>query len=752
MVRRLATPRVLGGVIVALVLGALGFLNDLFAGPGYEVALAAGLLCPSVAAIVTALELSKRARAPLDMLGRGIENGALFAFVAYVVAFLHGARAGFCDLASGTTLFALGPGVGSLLGGAWGAIASEPALHAKRRRLVGVLVALSGTIGSALLQVAIFYATPMVFAFDPFVGYFSGALYDTVLASDELVGYRVASAATLFASYVAVQHLERSDGKLRRRAVERPGLLALGVIAAVGSLASVIEGNELGHWQTKATIAHHLGGHIEVGHCSVIYDIDLEPVHVQRFAHDCDAQATDIAAWLEIEVSAPVTAYLFQDRGQKRYYMGAGRVSVAKPWRREIYLHDQDYPHRVVRHELVHALAADIGSGPFRVAGGLLPNPGLVEGLAEAAAPRDDNLDGHDWAAAMRAIKVLPRTHQLFGLAFFGRASSAGYTAAGSFLSHIRDTFGVDAIKRWYGGEAITDITSKSWQDLEQGWWQRLDAIELTNAARITAELRFDRPSVFDRRCPHEVDALLDRGLGRIGGDNAGALTTLAEVLELDPSNVRALMGIAQCHDSKGDSEAAHSAYDVVTSHEAASRSTRLTAQERQADLLLRAGDTAAARALYQPLLESLTEEGRRRTLELKIHYADHDLGRAALVALLIGTDHRGSDNIEALDHIGAWRAAAPEDGTPQYLLGRQHFNRQRYALAVERFDQALAAGMPVRRAQSETLRLKLIAACALGDVDQAKEALAAYRAHELVPPPKQRIAAALVARCATTR
>lgn len=741
------SPRVIGGAVILVVLGALGTLG-LFAGPGYEMALAAGLLCPAVAAIVTAMELSKRARQPLDMLSRGLENGALFASIAYAVAFVHGLRAGFCDLAAGTILFLLGPGIGTLLGGAWGALASEVALRSKRRRLWGVLAALAGPLGSALLQVGIFYATPIVFAFDPFAGYFSGALYDTVLASDELVSYRTASVATLFAAYVSALHLTREEGRVRFRSLSRPGLVAFGIIAALGSLASIDMGPELGHWQTKGTIARELGGQVEVGRCVVIYDNAMRADDIDRFARDCEAQVDDIATWLDLEVAEPVTVFLFTSRNQKRAFMGAGRVSVAKPWRREIYLHEADYPHPVMRHELVHALSADIGTGPFRVAGGLVPNPGLVEGLAEAAAPRDDDLSGHEWAAAMRAIGVLPRLHELFGLGFFGHASSAGYTAAGSFMSHVRETYGVDAVKRWYAGDGIESITKKSWADLEAGWWARLDAIRLTDAARVTAELRFDRPSVFDRRCPHEVDELLDEAMGRVGGDNDGALRRLTAVLALDPANVRALMGVAACHDAQGDIQGAQAAYEVVATHEGTSRLDQLTAIERQGDLLLRAGDGAGARALYRQVAPLLTAEGRQRTLELKMYYANHPYGRAALVALLIGTDNRGPDNTEALDLIGRWRAARPDDGTPLYLLARQHFNNDNFALALERLEQALALELPVERSRTESLRLQLVAACALGQSEVARHALDGYRSHPLVVPSRREMATALFERC----
>ena len=45
--------RIVGAIVVVVVLGALG-TQKLFARPSYEFALAAGLLCPSVVAVVTA--------------------------------------------------------------------------------------------------------------------------------------------------------------------------------------------------------------------------------------------------------------------------------------------------------------------------------------------------------------------------------------------------------------------------------------------------------------------------------------------------------------------------------------------------------------------------------------------------------------------------------------------------------------------------------------------------------------------------
>ena len=90
--------------VASLLLVATGFLPQ-FGGPGYESALAGGLILPSVAAIATAL-LLVRAPQPtangqrltaLAALGRGVAYGTVLALTGVVIATLHGLRAGFCD-------------------------------------------------------------------------------------------------------------------------------------------------------------------------------------------------------------------------------------------------------------------------------------------------------------------------------------------------------------------------------------------------------------------------------------------------------------------------------------------------------------------------------------------------------------------------------------------------------------------------------------------------------------------------------
>ena len=756
----MSRARWIGGGLVALAVGLMG-LVEVLAQPSYELALAVGLLCPAVAAVVNARELLARRLGPFSAFCHCVGTAVGLCLIAYTVALARGLFSGFCDLQSATLLFVLGPGIGTILGGLWGGIAAELARYLSSRpgRQMGlaVVLALAGPLGSATLQLALFYLTPMVFAFDPFVGFFSGALYDTIVDTGPLLSYRAASAATLYACYVATLHLERdkNSGKLRYASLGRPGLLASGVIASILSLLCVLGGSRLGHWQTAGSIQAALGGAHQQGRCRVLHDRAIASRDVIRLARDCDAHVRSIERWLDQQTKRVVTVYLFRNAQQKRRLMGAARTSIAKPWRGEIYLHPSGYPHPVLRHELVHALAASLARGPFGVAGkwgGWLPNPGLIEGLAVAAAPQDDNLSAEQWAATMKQVGLLPVVSDLFALKFLAGHSRTSYTAAGAFLRYVRDRYGAATVARWYGGEELPTMAALSWTELERNWHQTLDKVKLSEAALAEGRARFDRPGVFARRCPHVVDRTLSEAGEQLAeGDLDGALASYQRVLALDPHNVGASLRMARCRDRRGELQLATTTLTELSTSPAVAKATQLLALERLGDLALRAAQPRRARALYERARQSVVSEHRLRTIDIKHHYAASLGGRNALLALLVGRSHRGPNHSEALDLFGQWRNEAPTDATPDYLFARQHIASGNYPLAANRLDLALGKTQPLQRVLNETLRLRIEVACALGQHEAARATLSRYALRPQVAKPRLDHARALVARCTET-
>lgn len=833
LVARLGLAPVVAFTLSTAAVFAVGFV-PLFDGPGYEISLAAGLIVPSLAAIAVALDRSAalaKARdagkesareisispvadrsgadekgvngaahglgpTPLDVLRTGIASGAAFGLAAWGTTLIHGARAGFCDFWSGTTNFALGPVAGAILGGAWGAVAAEIASRRARpraRRAVAITLGIAGPLGAAAVSFARFLSSPMVFAYDPFAGYFSGTLYDTVIDAGGLWTYRAGSAATLAAAVVLAMHLaRRPDGKLAwqwsslgglagaggRRAPlaeadtaggapaaissspqkqgvsGRPwGVALFGVGCALASVAHIAKGTDLGHYQTAASIAEALGGLTSGKRCTVLHPRGMGAEEVARFVRDCDAHVGQVEAWFEAKGPARITVYLFADVHQKASLMGASDTQIAKPWRGEVYVQQASYPHPVLGHELAHVIAGSFARGPFKTGGdvlGLLPNPGLIEGVAVAASPREGDLSPAEWAKAMKDLGILPKLHDLFGLAFLGASSGVAYTVSGAFVGFVKETYGAAAVRDWYGGKALPDVTGASWADLEARFLAALDALPLTDAARAQAKARFDRPGLFARRCPHVVDLCNRRADGlRGGGDEQGALEQYAIVKALDPGDRMLRVQIARTRIHALDLATGIAELRAVVADEGVPRGVRDRALEDLADLALApGGDGAFAAASYRELMARTVDEDALRTLEVKAMAAETPRAREALYQFLIGDPGRGSDRVRAAELFGAWAKEAPDDGMPHYLMARYLTGAGLYREALPRLATALAKALPSPRVEAEAWRLRIVGSCAVGDPAAARNAYDAYRQRPGVPKARRDAMAALIARC----
>jgi hypothetical protein len=76
---------------------------------------------------------------------------------------------------------------------------------------------------------------------------------------------------------------------------------------------------------------------------------------------------------------------------------------------------------------------------------------------------------------------------------------------------------------------------------------------------------------------------------------------------------------------------------------------------------------------------------------------------------------------------LARWSSERPEDGTPDYLLGRNFYLQGRYEDAAQRLDRALARKLSEPRVEREALRTRLIVGCALGDRAAALRARGAW-------------------------
>lgn len=731
---------------------ALGFV-PLFGGPGYESALGSGVLLAFGVPLAVALDQRGALLAPLAALERALLQGLACALAVWLTTLLHGLRVGFCEAAAGSTLFALGPFAGALLGATWGAVAAELARRRKRPRLVTVLLAVAAPLASIAVSVGRFFTSPMIFAYDPFVGFFSGTLYDTVIEPAGLTSYRVGSAATLVAALALAVHLRRDEGeRLRLTWPGRPWVAAAGAAALCASIAVTASGPRLGHWTTAASIADTLGARMSGLRCDVIHARALRVADMKRLTDDCDAHVAAAEVWFGAPGPARVTAFVFESAAQKGALMGAADTFIAKPWRREVYIQNASYPHAVIGHELVHAVSSAYARGPFRVAGsvgGLVPNPGLIEGVAVAAEPREGELLPRQWAKAMKDLTLLPPLGNLFALGFLGENAGVAYTVSGAFVGWVRDRFGAPVLRGWYGGEDLAALTGLSWPALEKAWHEDLDGAVLPEAARAVAKARFDRPAIFGRRCPHAIDACKGRAdRARGAGDYEGALAAYGEVLGMDPRDNMARVHVALTRVRMGRVDEGAAELDRLAGDKDVPRHVRDRALDERADLALGLDQGEEAARRYRELMSRAVDDDALRNFEVKIAAAEDPRFRPAIVALLVGTPARGTDRTLALTQLGDLTGRLPEEGLPHYLLARQFYNAAQYEDALPRLDRALAGTLRIDRVRVESERLRLVCACALGDRRLAAEAYVRYASRREVSQARREAARSLVTRC----
>lgn len=710
-----------------LLLGGLGFLPQL-GGPGYDSALVNGLVLPATVAIAAALEAA-RARPPARVaVARGAELGLSLSLVGFLVMLLHGARVGFCDPSEGFWIYVLGPGFGALLAGVWGgwvglAAGAVGELHGRGvRRAAAVLFALAGPLAGIAVSLYRFVTSPMVFAFDPFFGVFSGPLYDTVVnVVDRLMTYRAGTLATLTAATLAAGLWDRArECGLRATLEERPGVTLVALAAALASLVHSAEGPRFGHWSTVASISEALGARRAGKRCDVIYPKALGEREAELFTRDCDARVPQIEAFFGTKGPERIRVFLFSNDGEKGWLMGASHTYIAKPWREEVYVQEALYPHPVLSHELAHVIAGSFGHGPFKVAGplgGIWPDPGRIEGFAVAAAPDEtDELTTLEWAASMQELGILPPLRTVFQLDFLSITASKAYTVAGAFVTFLRDRYGSEAVRRWYGGADVpAAFGGKDMAALERDFHAALAALKVPERALLTAKARFEQAPFFERKCPRIVDRTLGDATQRLGtGDVNGAEEGFRSTLGLDPNNVDARFGLAGCSRRRGDDDKAITSYLALGAEKDVTKPQTVRALETSADIELGRGHAGAARALYTKALELVFDEDRRRTLEVK-RLASEGTATDGIVALLIGSDAEPPGWDVAAPKLQAWLDSHPTDDVAPYLIGRNLYLGGRYAEAQNYLNRALSFLPKLVSVRREAYRLRLITGCALG-------------------------------------
>jgi len=300
----------------------------------------------------------------------------------------------------------------------------------------------------------------------------------------------------------------------------------------------------------------------------------------------------------------------------------------------------------------------------------------------------------------------------------FGQSAQKSYTLAGAFIRWMMTEKGVPAVRAWYAGNTdIETVFGMSWSKIDEAFRASLDAVVLPPAAEAYVASKFERPSVFGRKCPHEVDGLKKTAdTCRDGHQIARARLLYDEALRLDETEPSVLLARSVMELRQGDTERGRREVRAIVSDDKAPLAAKHKATDALADDELLSGDTEHAAATYAELAEKTPDEDVARTLEVKALAARDEDARVAVTTLLISApSKRPADPMLAAAMMGEWEGRT-QSKLAAYLIGKTEAAHGYYAEAAKRFEGMESATELTPRIRREALRQRAVAACALGD------------------------------------
>ena len=472
------------------------------------------------------------------------------------------------------------------------------------------------------------------------------------------------------------------------------------------------------HWKaSSAQLDAELGGRLETPHLVLHFPREKSEGERALLARDAEIDVRAVAQFFGVPAPArKIDVWLYRSADEKRRLIGAAETSFTKPWLRQIHVNDAPAPHPILRHELVHALGADVARGPWGVPGGLFPQMALIEGVAVAGDWPAGEFTAHEEARALRELKLLPDIARLFepGL-FYAESGPRAYTAAGSFVRWLWETKGPREVDELYSSHKPLDAKA-----LAPAYLSFLGSLREPDRAVALAQQRFSAPAIIRKRCAHEVAGLQRQAMQARDPASAAALWT--KCTELEPDDPALLAALHRAQIQAKDFAAAARTEAKALAHPKLSKPLR-------AQLLTEAGDAAWKQGDVPRALEEFTEasglpqpEPLERALAVRLLSVRDPPTWPALRPLL--TD--GNTSPEVLLELRDLDLARPRDGLAAYLIAKQLQNRGAWAECGKYAASALSRALPGPLFAQEALRMRGIAAWHLGDEATARAAFTA--------------------------
>ena len=513
------------------------------------------------------------------------------------------------------------------------------------------------------------YFTPAIFFYNPFLGFYPGAIYDVAIEITPAYCF-----FRLFCLFLSLSFLlfayQRFNSFPKGMRVIYAGSLSL-----IFALALFVMGSRLGFRGSTSIILSELDRVTANQYCIVRYDPAIQDIFARLVLEECSYHHRMSASFFGVQASPPVEVFLYKDDDQKARLTGARDLEVSKPWLNQVHI-SHVLPHeKILAHEIAHVVGGRLLSNPLRIPlrYGFIPDMALVEGMAVAYAFYDDGPSPHEEAVAyLRGTRASEIEKVAQPLGFVLEKPEKAYLLMGSLLRFIRDRYGLEAFRSIIR-EGRIGGTGHGDRYPFQEWVRFLEAegaLTVTREMEKWAAAMLSGPGVLGIKCHVDIAYLLRKAQESFSAPDLETAKKLVErARRMDPDNEAALFEALRICAWSGDKSSCPAkkidAKDISV-HQSLKRQIALADAKAIQSLLEQGYSTQEVFDMLHNVLVVAHHKSLRRSVLVRLEVLDMPV-EIALLAYKAITGF-GSDQVFFLEKAVA---DMPDSKILHYLLAR---------------------------------------------------------------------------------
>ena len=611
------------------------------------------------------------------LFGRSFGLSSILLLIPLFIITLNALRIKNCDFGEGLLFFILLPMISCLHSVSAGLFFGVRFRRYAYLKYLGYLV-----ISYSLLLWNLIFDPP-VFAYHATFGYFPGPIYDEKISITTSLLWARGTTIILSLIFLCSAHLTvKLQGRQPTERRKRETVVLLIGLVSIFLLIYQFRG-DLAIRPTRSYIEKKLGGKRETDHFLIFYQTgSIVEREIDAIITDHEFRYAQLTSYLQTQPKKKIRSYIYTNADQKKRLMGARYTAIEDPWGHGFHINYDTFPHPVLKHEMAHVFTTD-----WQPVLKVSPKLGLHEGIAVAAEWDEGKLTAHQWSRAMRDLGLAPSIQQIMGFGFWLKPGAKSYTLAGSFVRYLVDQYGIEKMKQVFRRGDFQAVYDRDLATLDREWQSFLDTVNLTDQDLKIANHRFQRPSVFQKTCAHEVAELSDLAWTAYRQSNyVRAEQLFQQIYRYVPDHPSHLRGLMLSTYRQSEFPRAKGFANQIVSNPKSTLVRVAEAKNLLGNIHWYQGELEMAKSYYQEVVETKATEALERESKAKIHCLEKISNPSKLRKILIG-DIPDRLRMTLLHEV---RAENPEWALPNYLIGRQLYFEQSLKKAIQYLSSAI--------------------------------------------------------------